>query len=261
MILDEIAEKTKKRIQEQKQIIGLEAIKKMAEDMPKDTEFPFEKALKAEGMSYICEIKKASPSKGVIAKDFPYLEIAKEYEKAGAAAISCLTEPFYFQGDNQYLSEIAKAVQIPILRKDFTVDSYMIYEAKILGASAILLICAILDDRELKEFYEIAQQLGLSVLVEAHTEQEVLRAINCGARIIGVNNRDLKTFQVDITNSVKLRDMVPKSYIYVSESGIRTAEDVRVLKDNNTNAVLIGETLMKAVDKKAELEKLSGGMV
>ena len=257
-ILDEIATKTKKRVAEQKEKISFETLRKQAEAMNLETGFPFEQALKQPGMSFICEVKKASPSKGVIAAEFPYLQIAKDYESAGASAISCLTEPFYFQGRNEYLQEIAAQVSIPVLRKDFTVDSYMIYEAKILGASAILLICAILTDNELSEYLTIANNLGLSALVEAHTADEVHRALKSGARIIGVNNRDLRTFQVDITTSVKLREMVPKNYIFVSESGIQNSDNISKLYQNGTDAVLIGETLMRAEDKKQMLKELRG---
>lgn len=212
-------------------------------------------------MSFICEVKKASPSKGIIAEDFPYMQIAGEYEKAGAAAISCLTEPYYFKGSDDYLKAIAAHVHIPVLRKDFTVDEYMIYEAKVFGASAVLLICAILTDEELVRFQKIAHSLGLSALVEAHTEEEVRRAIASGARIIGVNNRDLKTFKVDINTSTRLRKLVPDDIVYVSESGIRNAEDIAALYKNNTDAVLIGETLMRAPDKKKALDELRGRVV
>lgn len=259
MILEEIAAKTKERIAFQKERYPLNQIKRQAEAMKISQEFLFERELKKEGMSFICEVKKASPSKGVIANDFPYLEIAREYEDAQAAAISCLTEPYYFQGKNEYLQDIADMVSIPVLRKDFTVDSYMIYEAKVLGASAVLFICAILSDAELKEYLSLAHSLGLSALIEAHTEQEVERAMKCGGKIIGVNNRDLKTFQVDITTSLRLRSLVPKEYVFVSESGIRNAKDVRALYENGTDAVLIGETLMLATDKKARLQELRGG--
>ena len=224
--------------------------------MDADTGYPFEKALAAPGISFVCEVKKASPSKGLIAPDFPYLRIAREYEEAGAAAISCLTEPDYFKGSDAYLREIAAAVKIPVLRKDFTVDPYMIYEAKALGASAVLLICAILDDTQLAEYLETAHSLGLSALVEAHDETEVRRALAAGARIIGVNNRDLHTFDVDINNSVRLRGLIPADRIYVSESGIRDADDVGVLYRNGTNAVLIGETLMRSADKGEQLRQL-----
>ena len=219
---------------------------------------PFERALAAERISFICEVKRASPSKGLIAPDFPYLEIARSYEEAGASAISCLTEPFYFQGRDRYLSEIAAAVSLPVLRKDFTVDPYMIYEAKALGAAAVLLICAILDDAELAAYLELARELGLSALVEAHTEHEVERALKSGARVIGVNNRDLQTFQVDITTSVRLRKLVPPDRLYVSESGIVTPADVAALRQNGTDAVLIGETLMRSPDRRAALAALRG---
>ena len=260
-ILDEIAEKTRERIAGCKTKHPLEELRSRALESEKDTGFPFETALKKKEISMICEVKRASPSKGLIAPDFPYVEIAKEYEAAGASAISCLTEPFYFQGRNEYLQEIARAVQIPVLRKDFTVDEYMLYEARLMGASAVLLICAILSDEQLKEYLMIANELGLSALVEAHTEKEVERAVECGSRIVGVNNRDLKTFTVDLTTSIRLREMVPKDRIYVSESGIRNAEDIAKLYKNGTDAILIGETMMLAADKKAKLQELKGNYV
>ncbi|MCD8398360.1 MAG: indole-3-glycerol phosphate synthase TrpC [Lachnospiraceae bacterium] len=210
------------------------------------------------GIAFICEVKKASPSKGLIAPDFPYLQIAEEYEAAGAAAISCLTEPYYFQGQDSYLREIAGSVHIPVLRKDFTVDEYMIYQARAFGAGAVLLICSILDDAQLLAYGQLAAELGLSALVEAHTEEEVLRAMKAGAKILGVNNRDLKTFQVDLGTSARYRKLVPPETIFVSESGIRNADDIRKLVENGTNAVLIGETLMRAADKKAMLRELRG---
>jgi indole-3-glycerol phosphate synthase len=267
MILDKIAARTKVRVAENKEKLSLEEMKKKALDIVSaETEnglkpytvFPFKEALKRPGISFICEVKKASPSKGVIAEDFPYLDIATQYEAAGAAAMSVLTEPYYFQGSNDYLKEISEKVSIPLLRKDFTVDEYMIYEAKTIGASAVLLICAILNDTQLKEYLELAHSLGLSALVEAHDETEVKRALAAGAGIIGVNNRDLKTFTVDIMNSVRLRELVPEDIVYVSESGIKTPEDVARLIANGTDAVLIGETFMRSSDKKAELAKLRG---
>ena len=260
MILDEIAADTRKRVAVEKEQISLEEMKRQAEVMSADTGFPFEQALRAEGIQFICEVKKASPSKGVIAEEFPYLDIAKDYERAGAAAISVLTEPHYFNGSNAYLKEIAEAVKIPVLRKDFTVDPYMIYQAKVLGADAVLLICAILSDEELSEYHKIADSLGLSALVEAHDEAEVSRALACGARIIGVNNRDLRDFKVDITNSVRLRKLVPEEIVFVSESGMKTPEDIAVLCGNGTDAVLIGEVLMRSADKKEALEKLRGNV-
>lgn len=258
-ILSEIAEKTKQRVAEEKKALPLAQLRAQAEAMDSNTSFPFQQALAAPGMSFICEVKKASPSKGLIAPNFPYLDIAKAYQDAGAAAISCLTEPYWFQGSNQYLKEIAQAVTIPVLRKDFTVDEYMIYGAKVLGASAVLLICAILDDSQLKDYLTLAHSLGLSALVEAHDEAELSRALSAGANIIGVNNRDLRTFTVDVNNSLRLRKLAPPEVLFVSESGIKTPDDIQKLYDNGTNAVLIGETLMRAPDKKAMLAQLRGG--
>lgn len=259
MILDEIAAKTKERIINEKTVLPLCEIKAAAEAMPRDTGFPFKKALAGDNISFICEVKKASPSKGIIAEDFPYLDIAREYESAGAAAISVLTEPYYFKGSDSYLKEISAAVSIPTLRKDFVVDEYMIYGAKVLGASAVLLICAILDDKQLEEYLELAHSLGLSALVEAHTEEEVLRAVDSGAEIIGVNNRDLKTFKVDVENGLRLKALVPEDRIFVSESGIKTAGDIARLRKKGADAVLIGETFMRSPDKAQMLKNLAGG--
>lgn len=261
MILQEIAEKTRLRVADERSALPLTEIRKQAESMNPDTGFPFKRALAAPGLSFICEVKRASPSKGIIAEEFPYLRIAEEYEAAGADAISCLTEPYWFKGSDRYLSEIAAAVNIPVLRKDFTVDEYMIYQAKTLGAAAVLLICSILSREQLSEYLEIAHNLGLSALVEAHTEDEVRTAVSVGAGIIGVNNRDLKTFAVDIHNSAKLRKLVPKNILFVSESGIKTPSDVAALRENGTDAVLIGETLMRSPDKRAALEQLRGNAV
>lgn len=258
MILEEIAARTRERVAEQKRKVSLEEIKRQALEMDANTGFPFAKALKTSDIAFICEVKKASPSKGLIAPDFPYVQIAKEYEEAGASAISVLTEPFYFQGSNEYLTEITKEVSIPVLRKDFTVDEYMIYEAKVIGASCILLICAILDLDTLKSYLELAHSLGLSVIVEAHDEDEVKMSLASGAKIIGVNNRDLRTFTVDINNSARYRKMVPEDITFISESGIKTAEDIQKLRENGTNAVLIGETFMRSADKKTALAQLRG---
>ena len=257
-ILDTLADHARARTERNKVRVSFDKMKKLALSMNADTGYPFEKALGAPGISFICEVKKASPSKGLIAAEFPYLSIAREYEAAGAAAISCLTEPDFFLGSDEYLREIAAAVKIPVLRKDFTVDPYMIYEAKVLGASAVLLICAILSDSELLEYGKIAHALGISALVEAHDEREVERALRVEHGIVGVNNRDLKTFTVDCGNSVRLRKMVPDDRLFVSESGIRTAEDIAVLRQNGTDAVLIGETLMRSPDKAAVLRELRG---
>lgn len=258
MILDEIAQYALIRVNESKKRISMDEIIQTADKLPVNNDFPFKKALSGNDISFICEVKKASPSKGIIATDFPYLQIAKDYEKAGASAISVLTEPKYFMGNDNYLKEIASKVNIPVLRKDFTVDSYQIYEAKILGASAILLICAILSDEQLKDYVNIAHSLGLSALVEAHDETEVKRAIYAGAGIIGVNNRNLKDFTVDINNSIRLRQLVPKNIIFVSESGIKTPQDIKNLENNKTNAVLIGETFMRNPDKTKALNYLKG---
>ena len=218
----------------------------------------FEKALSGNRLSFICEVKKASPSKGVIAEDFPYLDIAREYEAAGASAVSVLTEPELFLGDDRYLAEIKQSVSIPVLRKDFTVDEYMIYRAALMGADAVLLICSLLDTETIKEYITICDVLGISALVEAHNEKETESALKAGARIIGVNNRDLRDFSVDIGNSLRLRRLVPDDVLFVAESGIRTAGDIKQLEQAGVNAVLIGETLMRAKDKKAELDLLRG---
>ena len=287
-ILDRIAAKTRERISLEMQQFPLSEIRRQAEQSARQNSQPahsapfsagagtgksaptppdssafnrhggsFYRALARPGISFICEVKKASPSKGVIAEDFPYLEIAREYEAAGAAAISCLTEPHWFLGSDQYLREITSQVSIPVLRKDFTIHPYMIYQAKVYGAAAILLICSLLDDAELRDYMQLADELHLDVLTEAHSAEEIARAVNAGATIIGVNNRNLKTFEVDVENSRRLRALAPRDVIFVSESGIRTAGDIRALYENGTDAVLIGETLMRAEDKRAMLNELT----
>ena len=258
MILDKIIEATKIRVAQEKQVESPESLKAVALALPADTGFPFEAALRQQDFNFICEVKKASPSKGIIAEHFPYLDIAKEYEVAGAAAISVLTEPDFFKGDKKYLQEIASTVRIPVLRKDFIIDEYQIYQAKVWGASAILLICACLDVPTLTKFRELADSLGLSSLVEAHDEKEVQMAIDCGARIIGVNNRNLKDFTVDVQNSVRLRNLVQDDVIFVSESGLETPEDIQVLRDNNIGVALMGETFMRSPNKVEKLAYLYG---
>ncbi len=258
-ILDEIAAKTRERVAKCKKEKPLEQLKKQALAMEADTGYPFEKALGGDQISFICEVKKASPSKGVIAREFPYLEIARDYEKGGAGAVSVLTEPYYFQGSDAYLQEIKAKISLPVLRKDFVVDEYMIYEAKVLGADAVLLICAILSDQELRDYFALADRLGLSALVEAHDQEEVARALAAGARLIGVNNRDLHTFTVDINNSLRYRSQVPSSVLFVSESGIRSREDIFRLEEHQVNGVLIGETLMTAPDRVKALQELKTG--
>lgn len=257
-ILNTIADNTRKRY---KKIIAekpLEEVKARALEMQKGS-FEFENALKGEELSFICEVKKASPSKGIIAADFPYLEIAREYEAAGASCISCLTEPKWFLGSDEYLKQIAKAVSIPVLRKDFTVCEYQIYEAKLLGAKAVLLICALLNEETIKKYIKICDALGISALVEAHNENEIEIALSAGARVIGVNNRNLKDFTVDVNNSSRYRDLIPNDVLFVSESGIKNHDDIAVLQKNKTNAVLIGEAFMKAADKKRFLKELLYG--
>ena len=256
MILDDLKNSTKKRVEECRKNLPDAELEKLLDKRPEREPFIFEKALKKAGMSYICEIKKASPSKGIIAEHFPYRDIAKEYEGAGADCISVLTEPEYFMGDIKYLKEIRELVDTPILRKDFTCDTYMVTEAAVNGADAVLLISAILSDVELRTLSGLAEELGLSAIFEAHDRDEIERCISAGARIIGVNNRNLKDFSVNIENSGALREAVPDDIIFVAESGISTAEDVRALKRIGADACLIGETLMRSPDKKAKLREL-----
>ena len=258
-ILDELAAYAKERTAANKAKISLADIRRMAEEMPKG-EFLFENNLRKSGISFICECKKASPSKGLIAPDFPYLQIAKDYEAAGADCISVLTEPKWFLGSDEYLREIASSVKTPCLRKDFTVDEYMIYEAKTLGASAVLLILSILSDEQLSEYLELSSSLGLTAIVETHDEDEVGKAIDAKSRVIGVNNRNLKDFTVNTDNSKNLRKLIPSDVLFVAESGIKTHEDVRALREIGADAVLVGETLMRAEDKKAMLNILRGDL-
>lgn len=259
MILEQLAEHARERVYEADKIIPRAEIRRLALNLPKGN-FAFENALKTEDLAFICECKKASPSKRLIAPDFPYLQIAKEYEAAGADCISVLTEPKWFLGKNHYLKEIADVVSVPCIRKDFTVDDYMIYEAKLLGASAVLLICSILSESSIKEYIGICNTLGMSALVETHDEAEIETVLRAGARMIGVNNRNLKDFSVDTDNSRRLRDLIPKEVLFVSESGVRSAEDVVKLREIGADAVLIGEALMRATDKRAKLRELRGAI-
>ena len=256
-ILDKIVEKTLLRVEKLKRGTNINELKDEAYKIKKEA-FKFENAVKTDDIAFICEIKKASPSKGIIAQNFPFKDIALEYEKAGANAISVLTEPDFFLGANEYLKEISKIINIPILRKDFIIDEIQIYESKIIGADAILLICSILDEETLKDFITIADSLGLSCLVETHNEEEIQKAIKAKARIIGVNNRNLKDFSVDIKNSINLKKFVPSNIIFVSESGIKEHPQIKELKKNSVNAVLIGETFMKSQNKELELSILKG---
>lgn len=256
-ILDQLAAHARARVHEANQTLPRAQLQAQALNLPKGN-FAFEHALKKADLAFICECKKASPSKGLIAPDFPYLQIAAEYEAAGADCISVLTEPKWFLGKNSYLKEIAGAVSIPCIRKDFVVDDYMIYEAKLLGASAVLLICSILSESRIREYIGICDMLGMSALVEAHDETEVEMALAAGARMIGVNNRNLKDFSVDTDNSRRLRDLIPREVLFVSESGVSSAEDVAQLRRIGADAVLVGETLMRAADKGAKLCELRG---
>ena len=256
-ILDELAAYAQERSAAAQAIHPLTEVRSVALSLPKGN-FAFEKALKKDDIAFICECKKASPSKGLIAPDFPYLQIAKDYAAAGADAISVLTEPKWFLGSDEYLRQIAAAVKLPCLRKDFTVDAYMIYTAKLLGASAVLLICSILSETQLNEYIARCDELGISALVEAHDEHEVSTALRAGARIVGVNNRNLKDFTVDTANSRRLRELIPRDIVFVSESGVRSAADVAAMRQIGADAVLVGETLMRAPDKATKLAELKG---
>ncbi len=257
-ILEEIAAYTKLRYAERKKEISEEEVKRQALSLPKGN-FEFETRLKGKGLSFICEIKKASPSKGLISPDFPYLEIARDYERGGAACISCLTEPKWFLGKDEYLRQVRGEVSIPVLRKDFTVSSYQIYEAKVLGADAVLLIVSLLQERELQDYLALCDALGISALVEAHDEREIETALRCGARVIGVNNRNLRDFSVDVSNAGNFRNLVPQDKIFVSESGVKSRADIVSLEQNETDAVLVGEVLMRAKDRVATLRGLKNG--
>lgn len=257
MILTKLADSTRNRVEREKKQIQLEMVKKQALAMKKG-DFSFEKVIAEGDISFICEVKRASPSKGMLVEEFPYVQIAKDYEEAGASCISVLTEPDYFKGDKQYLKEISENVTVPLIRKDFIIDEYMIYDAKIHGASCVLLICSLLDKETMEKYIEICDNLGMSALVEAHDEEEIQKAVEAGARMIGVNNRDLKTFTVDIGNSERLRKLVPDNILFIAESGIKTNADINRLRKAKVNGVLIGETFMKAENKKEMLQKLRG---
>lgn len=258
MILDNIVEKTKERVCLEKAVKPFEEVKCEAIALGKEVSFQIEAILQETGMHMICEVKKASPSKGVIAEDFPYLAIAKEYEAAGASIISCLTEPYFFQGCDQYLRDIKEHVHIPVLRKDFIIDEYQLYQSRILGADMVLLIVAILSQEQLTSYLQICEQLGLRALVEVHDEDEMQIALQAKATIIGVNNRNLKDFSVDVNNSIRLRKLAPSSCVFVAESGIKTSDDIRALYEAGVNAVLVGETLMRSFDKAVTIKNLLG---
>ena len=266
MILDTLAAAAKQRVAALEQQKSLAAVRQEAEALSQqalaagqpDAGRQFYRRLARPGVNFICEVKKASPSKGVIAPDFPYVQIARAYEEAGAAAISCLTEPEYFLGRDRYLQEIARTVRLPVLRKDFTVSAYQIYQARLLGAAAVLLIVTLLSEAQLREYLQLAASLHLAALVEAHSEAEVATALRVGAEIIGVNNRNLQDFTVDVQTSLRLRKLVPAGKLFVAESGIKTAADVAQLRQAGVNAVLIGETLMRSKDIDGKLQELAG---
>ncbi len=258
MILDELAEYAAERVKNDKEKVRPEDMKAKALSMPKGN-FRFEKALKNKGAA-ICEVKKASPSKGIISEDFPYLKIAKEYEENGADCISCLTEPKWFMGSDDIFTQIRETVSIPMIRKDFTVDEYQIYQAKVMGADAVLLICAILSEQKLCDYLAVCDSLGISALVETHDKSEIETAVKIGARVIGVNNRNLKDFTVNLGNAVSLREFIPSGVIYVAESGVKTPSDAAKLFKKGANAVLIGEALMRTPDKGGFLRKMREGL-
>lgn len=255
-ILDTIAAHARERIAADKAKLPLEALQALCQESGPANGAAFLTALQKPEMSFICEVKKASPSKGVIAEDFPYLDIAREYENAGADAISCLTEPKWFLGSDAIFQTIRQEVSAPMIRKDFTVDEYQIYQARQMGANAVLLICALLDTQTIERYLDICGGLGLAALVEAHDEAEICSAVSAGATIIGVNNRNLKDFSVDFSNAARLRDMIPPGCVYVAESGVTSPEDVAALKKIGADAVLMGEVLMRAKDKTTMLQAM-----
>ena len=257
-ILEEIASHARERVVADKEKFSLDEMKAAAKSSQLSDGKKFFNALKRPGLSFICEVKKASPSKGIIVESFPYVDIAREYELAGADCVSCLTEPKYFLGSDEIFKEIRAEISLPMLRKDFTVDEYQIYQAKAMGADAVLLICAILDGTTLEKFLALCDALNLAALVETHDAEEIQSAIAAGAKIIGVNNRNLKNFSVDFSNAARLRELIPPEKIYVAESGVKNSADVATLKEIGADAVLIGETLMRAADKKSALESLKG---
>ena len=255
MILDELAAHARERVAADKAKIPLEDMKAQAEALPKG-DFRFEKALSGKECAFICEVKKASPSKGVIDPVFDFEAIAQSYEDAGADCVSCLTEPKWFLGSDEIFRKVRKIVTKPMIRKDFTVDEYQIYQAKVLGADAVLLICTLLDTETIRGYIGICDKLGLSALVETHDAQEMQSAVRAGARLIGVNNRNLKDFTVDLGNAARLREGAPDGTVFVAESGVSSPADAAALRKTGADAVLVGEYLMRAADKKQALDAL-----
>ncbi len=255
-ILDKLADLSRERAKREQETVSAEELREQAKALGKGNGEAFLSALKKPGISFICEIKKASPSKGLISPDFPYLKIAAAYEQAGADCISCLTEPEYFLGSDDIFREVRKKVSLPMLRKDFTVSGYQLDQARVMGANAALLIVSLMDEKTLSAYLEHCEELGIAALVETHDEEEIRRAVSAGAKIIGVNNRNLKDFSVDFGNAARLRDRIPPECIYVAESGVRTPEDVQRLRQIGADAALIGETLMRAEDPAETLKSL-----
>ncbi len=255
-ILEELAAYARVRVAENSAGVPLEALREQAVNLGPGGGNAFRDALRKPELSFICEVKRASPSRGMIAQDFPYLSIARDYVSAGTDCISCLTEPKWFLGSDRIFREIREAVPVPMLRKDFTVDEYQIYEARCLGANAVLLICALLDRPVLEQYLSLCRDLGLAALVEAHDAAEIESALSAGAEIIGVNNRNLKDFSVDLTNAQRLRDLIPPETVYVAESGVTGPEDAAALRRAGADAVLVGEAMMRAPDKAAMLARM-----
>ncbi|MCM1022983.1 MAG: indole-3-glycerol phosphate synthase TrpC [Prevotella sp.] len=255
MILDDITEKRREQLSREIAAVPLTEVRDIAEKAAKQpTGRSFKAALKSlPRPAVIAEVKKASPSKGIISEDFRPAEQAAAYQKAGAAAVSCLTEEYYFKGSAEYFKAVRKTVGIPMIRKDFIIDPYQIYEAKAMGADAVLLIAAILSEEQLKEYRLIAEELGMDVLAESHDERELEAVIAAGCTVFGINNRNLKTFETSLENTRRLAKLVPEGGILVSESGISTAEDMKLLADLGADAVLIGETLMRSGSMAASL--------
>ena len=252
-ILEQLAAHARARVEADKERLGPDEMRELAARSGRGSGEAFENALRRPGLSFICEVKRASPSKGLIAPEFPYLDVARDYERAGADAISCLTEPKWFLGTDAIFAEIRAAVDTPMLRKDFTVDEYQLYQAKAMGADAVLLICALLDTPTLERFLGVCGELGLAALTEAHDASEVASAVSAGARLIGVNNRNLRDFSVDFANAARLRDAIPPGCVFVAESGVAGPEDAAALKRIGADAALVGEALMRATDRGALL--------
>jgi indole-3-glycerol phosphate synthase len=257
-ILDTIADYARQRVTADRAALSLEALKERCQALGRGQGDAFFSALSKPELSFICEVKKASPSKGIISPDFPYLDIAKSYENAGADCISCLTEPKWFMGSDQIFCDIRSTVSLPMLRKDFVVDEYQLYQARLMGANCVLLICALLDTKAIAWYLNRCDELGLAALVEAHDASEVASALSAGAKIVGVNNRNLKDFSVDFSNAARLREQIPPQVLFVAESGVRTGADTAALRQIGADAVLIGETLMRAAGKKQMLDALKG---